>query len=117
MKKVILLLMMLVAMTTTVMSERKSPNLSAHEVGSYEDDSVIERTPIYLPIKVFYETDTKVIEVLCDNDNICGEVYIYDQSGELEAYSPYMNISIQLYSSGSHTIIIKGDGWVAEGVF
>ena len=74
-----------------------------------------ERTPISLPIAVYYDSDANILEVWCDNDNIQAEVFVYDETGTVEAYSPYMNISLQLSSSGSHTILLKGDGWEAEG--
>ncbi len=114
MKRIFLMLFMATAMYASVSAENRPIPMRVHESAT---KPVRPRAPLNLSIQVIFDSNTNMVTILCDNDNICGEVYIYDQSGELEAYSPYMNISIQLYSSGSHTIIIKGDGWVAEGVF
>ena len=102
-------------MTTSVFSERKSIYMETHETGLLKDLGERDRNPIHLPIAVFYDSDTNILEVWCDDDNIQAEVYIYNESGELETYSPYMNITIQLPSSVSHTILIKGNDWEAEG--
>ena len=77
----------------------------------------IDRNPINLPITVYYDSDTNILEVWCTDDNIQAEVYIYDESGAVEAYSPYMNVALTLTSSGSHSVLIVGDGWEAESEF
>ena len=115
MKKKILLLLMVIAMTTSVFGERTRYPLRTHRMGSNSENLKVERSPIQLPIAVFYDSDTNILEVWCDDDNIQAEVYVYNESGELETYSPYMNITIQLPSPASHTILIKGDGWEVEG--
>lgn len=76
-----------------------------------------ERTPIKIPIAVFYNSDTNIAEVWCEDDNIQAEIYVYDVNEAIEAYSPYMNIALQLTSNGSHYIKIIGDGWIAHGTF
>lgn len=76
-----------------------------------------DRNPINLPIKILFDAENNLIKVWCDNDNIQAEVFVYDQSGNLEAYSSYMNVCLTLTSSNSHSILIEGDVWVAEGCF
>lgn len=115
MKKFIFVFFMAVLMTPSSFSEKTPLPMTLHQSGSYSDRTKEERTPINLPIAVYYDSDTNIIEVWCDDDNIQAEVYIYDESGTVEAYSPYMNIALQLTSSTSHYILVKGDGWVAEG--
>ena len=115
MKKFILLFLMAVAMATSAFSTKRAVPMKAHESGCLKDLGEVDRNPIPLPITVLYDPDTNILEVWCDDDNIQAEVFVYDESGAVEAYSPYMNMTLQLTSSGSHTILLKGDGWEAEG--
>lgn len=113
MKKIILSLFMMIAMTPSVFSERQQQCLSTHQRDSdshYRED----RDPINLPISVYYDSDTNLLEIWCADDNIQAEVYVYDESGAVEAYSPYMNVALQLTPSPTHSIHIIGDGWVGE---
>ena len=115
MKRIILLFLMAVALTTSAYSARTAKHLKTHQTNKTGNNTEWDRSPIQLPIAVYYDSDTNILEVWCDDDNIQAEVYVYNESGELETYSPYMNITIQLPSSESHTIHIIGDGWEAEG--
>ncbi len=115
MKKTILLSIMAVAMTTSAFSEQKAIPMQTHQTGSADLSIMEARTPINLPISVYYDSDTNILEVWCADDNIQAEVYVYDDSGTVEAYSPYMNVALQLTPYHSHSILIKGDGWEAEG--
>ena len=114
MKKIIFLLLIAVAMTTSVFSERTRQHMSVHKTGASDIVTEIDRNPINFPIAVYYDSDTNILEVWCDDDNIQAEVYVYSESGAVEAFSPYMNVTLQLTSSTSHYILIKGDGWEGE---
>lgn len=115
MKKIILLFLMAIAMTSSAFSERTRHHMRVHQSGSSDLNTEIERSPLSLPLAVYYDSETYIFEIWCDNDNIQAEVYVYDKSGNVEAYSPYMNVALTLTSSGSHSILIVGDGWEAEG--
>lgn len=115
MKKNFLLLLMIVAMATPAFSERRASPLRTHQTGTSDMNTKPDRHPIQLPIVVYYDSDTNILEVYCDDDNIQAEVYVYDESHAVEAYSPYMNVTLQLASSTTHSILIIGDGWEAEG--
>lgn len=115
MKKLILLLLFAAAMATSVFSERTRHHMQVHRTGTSKENMEVERYPFYLPLVVYYDSDTNILEVYCDDDNIQAEVYVYDESGAVEAYSPYMNVTLQLSSYTTHSILIIGDGWEAEG--
>lgn len=117
MKKFFFLLSMVTFLTLTASASQESVRMSTHELGAQQGDMEIERIPLQLPISVYYDSDTNILEVWCDDDNIQAEVFLYDKAGALECYSPYMNVGIQLTTEGSHSIILKGDGWQAEGEF
>lgn len=108
---------MAVAVTTTAFGDRTALPIHTHQTGTSVPDREKERAPIHLPIAVFYDSDTNLVEVWCDNDNIQAEVFIYDEVGSLVMYSPYMNVTLQLPSTTNGSILIKGDSWEAEGIF
>ncbi len=91
MKKIIILFLLTFVMATSAFSEKKALPMQTHKTGQNSENREWIRTPISLPIVVFYDSDTNVLEVWCDNDNVQAEVFVYDETGELEAYSPYMN--------------------------
>lgn len=117
MKKIIILFLLAVAMTIPAFSDRTRQHMEVHQTGPQSTNMERDRDPIQLPIAVFFDSDTNILEVYCDDDNIQAEVYVYNESGAVEAYSPYMNIALQLTSSTIHSIIIKGDGWEGESEF
>ena len=115
MKKIILLLLMMIAMTPSVFSERQQQCLSTHKKGSESINIGKDRDPITLPISVYYDSETNILEVWCADDNIQAEVLVFDESGAVEAYSACMNVTLKLSSSNTHSIHLIGDGWEAEG--
>ncbi|MDE7345495.1 MAG: hypothetical protein K2N48_02005 [Muribaculaceae bacterium] len=117
MKKIILFILMAIAMASPVFSERTRQHMKVHQAGGSGFLTEKDRNPIQLPIAVYFDSDTDILEVWCDNDNIQAEVFVYDENGTEEAYSSYMNVTLQLTSSSTHSILIKGDGWEGEGTF
>ena len=116
MKKIILLFLMAIAMTTSAFSARSQISLRTHKYGENSGSlNERDRYPINLPIAVYYDSDTNILEVWCDDDNIQAEVYVYNESGAVEAYSPYMNVRVSLTISNTHSILLVADGWEAEG--
>ena len=85
MKKIILLFLMAVAMATSAFSEKRAIPLRTHQNTTSDINMEEEHSPIYLPIAVYYDSATNLLEVWCDNDNIQAEVYVYDESGTVEA--------------------------------
>lgn len=105
---------MAVAMTTSAFSAKRAVPMRTHQNTTSDINMEEEHSPIYLPIAVYYDSDTNLLEVWCDDDNIQAEVYVYDVAGAVEAYSPYMNVSMTLTPSYTHSILIKGNGWEGE---
>ena len=115
MKKILLLLVVALATTISVRAEDIPIPISVHEKS--DESSTRLRTPISIPLAAFFDSDTNIVKVWCDNDNIQAEICVYDENGAIEAYSPYMNVALQLTSNGNHYIKIIGDGWIAHGTF
>ncbi len=74
------------------------------------------RAPIYLPIKIYLDTDNNTVRVV-SNDDIQASVSIYNEAGELAGYSMSINAVLPILSSGNYSIYIDGDGWYAEAEF
>ncbi len=108
---------MAVATATSVFSERARLHMQIHQAGSQSTNTEVDRIPIQLPISVYYDSDTNILEVWCDNDNIQAEVYVFDENEVIEYYSPNMNISVKLISENSHYIFLKGDQWESRCYF
>ena len=105
-------------MTSSAFGGQRAIPLRTHQNGEQSESlNNRDRNPINLPIVVLYDTNTYIIEVWCDDDNIQAEVFVFDESGAVEAYSPYMNMTLQLSSSTYHSILLKGDGWEGEADF
>lgn len=107
---------MAVAMATSAFSEQRAIPMQTHQTGSADLSIMEARTPINLPISVYYDSETNILEVWCADDNIQAEVFVFDESGAVEAYSPCMNVTLTLTTSASHSIRIIGDGWEGEGI-
>ena len=114
MKRIILLFLMAITMTTSAISEKREVPVHIHNGGRQSQNLKEDRNPINLPISVYYDSDTNILEVWCDDDNIQAEVYVYDESGAVEAYSPYMNVTMAFTSSDTHSILLIGEGWEGE---
>lgn len=101
-------------LTATAATDEVSIPMRTHED---HKDPEVNRAPINLPIKVLFNSTENTVSVWCDDDNVQAEIFIYEESGIMETYSPYMNVVLPITTTGTHSIIIKGDGWYAEGDF
>jgi uncharacterized protein YcfL len=76
----------------------------------------VHRSSFYLPIEVTYDEIGHTLTIVADDD-IDGEVYIYDNNNNIVAYSSCMNSTFILSSIGEYTIKINGEDWYALGSF
>lgn len=74
----------------------------------------VNRAPMRIPIDVVYDSDTNILEII-GPESLQAEIYIYDMSGTLEDYSLSLNSVFYMLKPGTHVILIKGNGWEAEG--
>lgn len=85
-------------MVSTVSAERTSLHMETHQTGASDINTEWDRAPMHLPIAVYYDYETNIIEVWNSDISIQAEIYIYNENGDLVAYSPYMNVSIPIFS-------------------
>lgn len=117
MKRIFYLFLLAIATTTSAFCGKRELPITIHNGGPQSQNLEEDRCPIRLPISVYYDSDTNIIEIWCQDDNIQAEFFVYDEDGNVEAHSPYMNVAIHLTSSGNHSLLLKGDGWEAEAEF
>lgn len=116
MKKLILLLAMLVTLCGQAIAESKTiTSLDIYQRGHPEQTTARIRMPIHIPISVSFDEETRAIEVTTPDDNIIGQVYLFDESGQIVEYSPIINASFIVSNLGTYTIRIDGDTWYAIG--
>lgn len=115
MKKFIILTAMFLLGVYSMSASRQAIYLSCHNNKVSGEKEHSNRAPMHLPIHVVYDSDTKVIEVK-GSESLGAEIYIYDEAGIVEDYSAYLNATFYILKPGTHVILIKGDGWEAEGM-
>jgi len=114
MKKAIILAGMLLNMFHTAFAEQRGVFMEFHHkiVSGHTRD--VNRAPMRIPVEVVYDSNTRKIEVI-GNESLEAEVFLYNVNGSLEGYSSILNSNFTILTPGNYTILIKGDGWYAEG--
>lgn len=113
-RKPILLLFLLAAVIFTVPAAKKNAHTIFHKTVPTGNGGVARR-PIQMPVDVMFDSESLTVEVICNDTEIEGEVYIYNRDGNLEGYSPTLNSTFQVSTSGLYTITILGEGWSGDG--
>lgn len=87
-----------------------------HQLGYGNNSTKVCRSPLRLPIDVFYNNDTHQIEVTSD-DEVSAQVFLCDENGNTLDYSPSINAVLDVPSNYNGLIIIRieGDDWIAIG--
>lgn len=115
MKKIIILVAMLLLGVHSINAARRAVYLSFSNNGLSGKKGNANRAPMHLPVNVVYDSDAKVIEVK-GSESLGAEIYIYDEAGIVEDYSVNLNTAFYVLKPGTHIVLIKGDGWEAEGM-
>ena len=115
MKKFIILAAMLLLGVHSINAARRAVYLSFSNNGMSGKKWKTNRAPMHLPIHVVYDSDANVIEVK-GSESLGAEIYIYDEAGIVEDYSANLNTTFYVLKPGTHVVLVKGDGWEAEGM-
>lgn len=114
MKKVIILVGLLLAMAHSASAEQRGVFMEIHRKSIPGKNMSVNRSPMRLPIKVVYDSDTHKIEVMGD-ESIKAEVFLYNANESLEDYSSSLNTEFTVFNLGTYSIQIQADEWYAEG--
>lgn len=115
MKKVIILVGLLLVMAHSAFAEQRGVFMEIHRKSISGKNMSVNRSPMCLPIKVVYDSDTHKIEVMGD-ESIKAEVFLYKANESLEEYSSSLNTEFTVFAPGTYSIQIQADAWYAEGV-
>lgn len=94
------------------MQKKKELSLKFRSKGTSGAKGHIERAPIRLPIDVYYDYDTGIIEVAGD-DTIEADVTLCDETGAALDYSPVINATFTVEGLNPAYVLIEGENWYA----
>lgn len=114
MKKVIILVGLLLAMAHVAIAKQQEVFMDFYRKSNPGKNVAVHRTPMCLPIQVFYDPDTHNIEVI-GNESLEAEVFLYNANGILENYSSSLNTDFTILTPGTYIVQIQNGGWYAEG--
>lgn len=115
MKKLIILTGMLAALSFATFAEQRGIYMEMNSKNKPHAYTQVNRAPMHISLDVVYDTDAKCITVTGD-ESMNAEVFLYNESGEIEDYSSSLNAKLLVTTQGRHRIQIEGENWVAEGV-
>lgn len=101
-------------MSLPTFAEQHEVSIKIHYKTNPHKNTKVNRTAMFLPITVIYDTETHIISVT-EEGAIGGEVFLYNADGSLEGHSSTLNTEFMVSTPGTYTILIQGDGWYAEG--
>lgn len=112
MKKFLLLFIAALSISSTINAEKKELKLTYHRRVPSGNNSHIERAPIRLPIDVYYDSETGIIEVAGD-ETLEADVTLCDETGAALDYSPVINANFTVEGLNPAYVLIEGENWYA----
>lgn len=117
MKRLFLLLAMLVTLSGQAIAKKETiSTLEMYQKGDPEKNTSRIRMPIQLPLSVSFDDETRTIEATTPDDNIIGQVYVFDEKGQIVGYAPSLNSVIDIPPTYQGLLFIRIDGtyWIAN---
>lgn len=97
-------------------AERSEIYMDFYKSGHANKSTTVHRSPMRIPIDVYYDEELRLIEIFGDKDmNV--QIYLYDENGNIINYSPSINTILEVSDnhSGLLSIRIEGEDWIATG--
>lgn len=116
MKKLIVLLTILLLSISQAFAYRRSIHLSISRGDGTSVPTTPHRTPVYLPIEVFYDDEANQVEVIGEYNRPL-QIYTVDENLDIIGYSTTLNTIFDM-PMGYHGLIVVRivcDNWVATG--
>lgn len=116
MRKHLLLIGVIISMVFQASASKNDVSMTIYKKGHVEKNTSPHRSPMSLPIDVYYYYETHQIEVVGDEE-LVGQVFLCDEYGNTLDYSPCINavLNIPSYYRGLILIRIEGEDWIATG--
>lgn len=119
MKKILSLILLMTAITFSSFAQdsKDTPSSVPIQLETHmptgSGSSTRPRTPMYIDIEAWYDSEEQVINISYDGD-ADGEVLLY-LNGNIVDVSSEINTTFRIQSSGLYQIEIITENWTAEG--
>lgn len=99
-----------------VYAEKKPVILDHYFTGHVDRSKSIRRSPMQIPIDVYYDEELRQIEI-CSYEDMNVQIYLCDENGNTIACSSTINTILDVPNgySGQLYIRIEGEDWIATG--
>ena len=117
MKKLLLLFGVLIFVgSIQAYAEKNMVVIESYFTGHVDRSKPVRRSPMKIPIDVYYDDELRQIEVYGDED-VNVQIYLCDENGNTITYSSYINTLLDIPDgySGLLSIRIEGEDWIATG--
>lgn len=95
-------------------AERSKAIIEWYQTGHVDRSTTVRRSPIRIPIDVYYDEELRQIEISSDMD---AQIFVCDENGHTLDYSPCINavLNIPYNYSGFIILRIESEEWIAIG--
>lgn len=116
MKKYLLFIGVIISMVIQASASKNDVYMTIYRKGHVEKNTTVHRSPMLLPIDVFYDNEAHQIEVAGDEE-LAAKVFLCDENGNTLDYSPCINAVLYVPSNHKGLLIIRieGEDWIATG--
>ena len=99
-----------------VHAEKSRVIIESYQTGHVDKSTAVRRSSMRIPIDIYYDEELRQIDIFSDED-INVQIYLYNEKGNIIAYSPTINTTLDVPDgyNGLIFIRIEGDNWVAIG--
>ncbi len=116
MKKYLLIIGVIISFVFQTFASKGGVFMELYKLGQGTQSTTVRRSPLQLPFEVFYDSETRQVEVT-SGDEVSAQVFLCDDNGNTLDYSPYINAVLDVPSNYNGLIIIRieGEDWIATG--
>lgn len=116
MKKLLLLIGVLISIALQTSASKTEVYMEYRKYGRSTQSTTVRRTPMQLPVEVIFDSETRQIEISCDDD-LDAQVYLCDENGNILDYSSCLNTVLNVPDNYSGVLIIRieGEDWISTG--
>lgn len=97
-------------------AERSEIYMDFYKSGHVDKNTTVHRSPMRIPIGVYYDEESRQIEISCDEDmNV--QICLCDENGNTTTYFSSINTILNVPDgySGLISIRIENEDWIAMG--
>ena len=118
MKRFIISISFFLLMAGNIHAENQKVDIDPDKKNPPETGTTRPRAPMLFPVQVFYDTETRVLEITSGN-SLDGNMYLYDVTGNIIAVTSTLDETVEIptYLHGIINLYIETETWTATGEF